>query len=37
MELHDGQWPLPGHLGLGVELDPGTVKQALAAPIVVIE
>ena len=37
VDLHDGQWSLPDHPGLGVELDPRTVEQALAAPVTVIE
>lgn len=37
VELKDGYWSLPDKPGLGVELDPKTVKAALAAPITVIE
>jgi L-rhamnonate dehydratase len=37
VELKDGYWSLPDRPGLGVELDPKTVKAALAAPITVIE
>jgi L-alanine-DL-glutamate epimerase-like enolase superfamily enzyme len=36
-ELQNGQWTLPVSSGLGIELNPATVKQALAAPIVTIE
>jgi L-rhamnonate dehydratase len=36
-ELQNGQWTLPVTSGLGIELNPETVKQALAAPIATIE
>jgi L-rhamnonate dehydratase len=36
-ELKNGQWTLPVSPGLGIELNPDTVKQALAAPIAAIE
>jgi L-alanine-DL-glutamate epimerase-like enolase superfamily enzyme len=37
VELHNGQWTLPDRPGLGVELNPEIVQQALAVPIVAIE
>jgi L-alanine-DL-glutamate epimerase-like enolase superfamily enzyme len=37
VELHDGHWSLPDRPGLGVELDPQTVQQALVAPISTLE
>jgi len=37
VELHQGQWTLPDRPGLGVDMDSEVVRQALMAPIVVIE
>jgi len=37
VELRDGQWALPERPGLGVELDPVIVQQAMAAPATVLE